>query len=142
MTPRKERLYACACVRQVWHLLTDPRSRNAVEVAERLADGQATAEAMAQARAAAQAAREAVSGTWAAAEAAARDAGWAAWAKASAAWVAAEAAREAKAKQLLLLGRRGGDIARPTGGQRGRLLVATGVGRRSEPVRKSGLLKR
>ena len=66
---RTMRLFACWCVRQVWHMLTDDRSRNAVEVAEQYADGKATEEDLAAAR---EAAGEAA---WAAREAAREAAG-------------------------------------------------------------------
>jgi hypothetical protein len=99
------RRLACAFVREtpicdgrtVWDLLTDPRSRAAVETAEKYCDGLATAEELDAARAAAEAA-------WAAARSAsaARAAAWAARAAArsasaarAAVWAAEAAARAA-----------------------------------------------
>ena len=87
LTDKDARLFACWCVRQVWHLLKDERSKRAVRVAERFAMGKATKEELAAAKAAA----------WAAAWAAASDAAWAA-AKA-AAWAAARAAAWAAARE-------------------------------------------
>jgi hypothetical protein len=72
------RLYVCWCVRntpladsrKVWDLLTDPRSRNAVEVAERFAVGEATVGELREARTAAAAAAADAYAAYAAADAA------------------------------------------------------------------------
>ena len=67
---REMRLYAVWCARQVQHLMTDPRSIAALDVAERHADGLATDDELAAAWAAAWAARAAARAAW--------DAAWAA----------------------------------------------------------------
>ena len=91
---RSERLFAVWCARQVQHLMTDHRSINALDVAERHANGLATDEELSAAR---DAARDAA---WAAAWEAARDA--ARDAARAAAWDAAwDAAREAQKTKFI-----------------------------------------
>jgi len=93
---RTLRLFSVWCYRQVQHLMTDPRSVAAVDVAERFANGDATVEELKVARAAATATAWATSAAaWAAADAAAsRAAASAAWTeslKLQAEWLRANA---------------------------------------------------
>lgn len=58
---KDERLQAIKCARELQHVLSDPRSLTAIDVAERFAYGKATAEELREARSAASdASREAV----------------------------------------------------------------------------------
>ena len=103
------RLYAVWCARQVQHLMTDQRSLDALDVAEKYAHGQATHEELTAANDVARAA------AWDAARAAAldaaNDAAWgtaraAAWDEAwdeaiDASWSAARAAQETELRRML-----------------------------------------
>ena len=92
LTDRDLRLFSVFCARQVEHLLTDQRSRDAIDTAERFAKGEVTCEDLASAAAAAAAAAR--DGAWHAARDASRDAARAAaWdAARHAAWAAVRAA--------------------------------------------------
>jgi hypothetical protein len=92
------RLFAVGCARKVQHLMKDQRSIDALDVAERYANGNATKDELSAAWAAA---REAAwEAAWDAAQASARAAAWAAaWAAArEAAWEAAWDAAQASAR--------------------------------------------
>ena len=100
---RDIRLFSVWCARRVQYLMADPRSLNALDVAERFANGKATKEELEAARDAARAASADAwaaaslnaSAAWAAASAAASLNASAAWAAASAAANAARAAASA-----------------------------------------------
>ena len=107
------RLMAVKFVREVQYLITDPSSLNALDVAERFANGEATEEELAVAREAARdAARDAAwteardvarNAAWTVVRDAARDAAWtaardAAW---TAAWTAARDAAKAKQAEII-----------------------------------------
>jgi hypothetical protein len=89
------RRFACWCARRVWHLLTDERSRCAIETAERFCDGKATREELTAAKAAALTAARAAAR--AAADTAARDAATVADTAARAAATVADTAARAAA---------------------------------------------
>jgi hypothetical protein len=55
---RKIRLFACAWVRHLWDFLQDPRSQQAVEIAERYADGEVSRKELSAASTQAQRAKE------------------------------------------------------------------------------------
>ena len=108
---REKRLYAVWCARQVQHLMTDPRSLAAPDVAEQFANGLASAGELAAAAAAAwdaawatrAAAARAASASDAASDARAADAAWAAARAASDAAsddAAANAARASQTQEL------------------------------------------
>jgi hypothetical protein len=98
---RDQRLFAVWCARRVQHLMQDPRSIAALDVAERYANGEATREELEAASAAAcAAANDAWAAAWGA-SAAARSAA------SVAAWGASAAARSAAARSAAAIAAEG-----------------------------------
>ena len=132
---REKRLYAVWCARRVQHLMTDPRSIEALDVAERHANGQATDEELSTAWDAAwDAARGAAWAARAAAEAAARGAARAA--AEAAAREAAEAAARAAAEAAARAAARGAawDAARDAARAEFRRVFCSAALRREDKV--------
>ena len=101
------RLFAVAVARRVEHLNTDPRVKNAIDVAERYAHGEATDAELKAARVAAWDARDAR---------AAKAVAWAvAWAAGAAAGAAERAAWDARAATWVAAGA-AGDVAKAAAG--------------------------
>jgi len=102
---RDLRLYGVWAVREIQHLLKDPRSWKVLDVAEAFANGEATAEELEEARADAYdayAAAYAAYRAYAAAAPAAYDAAYAAYRAYAAAYDDARAAAEAKQKAMFI----------------------------------------
>jgi hypothetical protein len=87
LTDAQLRMFAVRCARRVQHLMTDPRSLKALDVAERHAMGDATDEELSAARPS----RRRTPASVAAASAAEAPGAWAAWSAARAAAAAGEA---------------------------------------------------
>jgi len=107
---RKLRLFACACCRRVWSLVTVPACREAVLVAERFADGLASLEECTAAHKAAQHAKPLTF-----------NANWAA------AWTAAPKAIQAAAETANLAAQTLATIAAQTADRAARASVCTGA---------------
>ncbi|VBD34932.1 hypothetical protein [Burkholderia pseudomallei] len=110
---RDLRLFAIWCARQVEHLMEDQRSKDALNVAERFANGEATDEERAAAWAAARAAAWDAAGdaAWDAARDAAGDAAWDAAGDAAGAAAGAAARAAARAAAWDAAGDAAGDAA-------------------------------
>jgi hypothetical protein len=106
-TDRKLRLFAVTCCRRVWPLLKDQRSRQAVEVAETYADGQASQGRLCDAH---EVAFEVTTNLpWGPGREAAESADWTSWEKAE---DAAELAAQAAARVSGSINLRGEDVQR------------------------------
>ena len=96
---REIRLFAVWCARQVQHLLTDQRSLDALDVAERYANGEATDDELTSAWSAARSAAWSAAATRATASAAA-DAAWGARASSWAAGVEMRRRQESELRKI------------------------------------------